>query len=310
VDAITTESGRTLWVKRDDRASTRYGGSKVRKLEYALGRARAEGAHELVTLGAVGSHHVLATTLHGVDAGFSVRAWLVPQPWNPHAQANISAAVAAGLVARPTREAALPFRVAGWRMAQRFAHLHKGAYYIELGGSDLDGAYGCMKAARELALQIQRGECPMPDWLVVGFGSSGTAAGLAVGLAREGLPIKVRAVCISRPRAVLATLARRLVWGLSRELNLDAHDAWRRLVIDDGYVGRGYGWPIDRGAIARDVAARSGLAVESTYTEKAFCAALDLAETGARVLYWHTLSAGTWPLPASLPPEIDRLLLR
>src|SRR4051812_6441451 len=50
-----------LWIKHDDLSGTVYGGNKVRKLEFLLGEARARGARRLVTLGAIGSHHVLAT---------------------------------------------------------------------------------------------------------------------------------------------------------------------------------------------------------------------------------------------------------
>jgi len=61
-----------------------YGGNKVRKLEYLLADARARGATRLVTIGAVGSHHVLATTLYGGREGFRVEAALVPQPRTEH----------------------------------------------------------------------------------------------------------------------------------------------------------------------------------------------------------------------------------
>src|SRR6478672_9992546 len=63
-----------LWVKHDDASGSVYGGNKVRKLEFLLGEARASGARRLVTLGAIGSHHVLATAVYGGRAGFLVDA--------------------------------------------------------------------------------------------------------------------------------------------------------------------------------------------------------------------------------------------
>ena len=54
-----------LAVKRDDLASTVYGGNKLRKLEHLLGDAKAKGKRRLVTMGAVGSHQVVATALFG-----------------------------------------------------------------------------------------------------------------------------------------------------------------------------------------------------------------------------------------------------
>ena len=55
-------SARTsLWVKRDDLTHPVYGGSKIRKLEPLLAEAVRQGARQVVTVGALGSHHVLAT---------------------------------------------------------------------------------------------------------------------------------------------------------------------------------------------------------------------------------------------------------
>jgi 1-aminocyclopropane-1-carboxylate deaminase/D-cysteine desulfhydrase-like pyridoxal-dependent ACC family enzyme len=79
-----SRGGCSLWVKRDDLTGEAYGGNKVRKLEYLLADARARGATRLVTIGAVGSHHVLATTLYGRREGFAVEAALVPQPRTDH----------------------------------------------------------------------------------------------------------------------------------------------------------------------------------------------------------------------------------
>src|SRR5437870_2021466 len=47
-----------LWVKRDDESGLKYGGNKVRKLEFLLAEAKQSGARRLATLGAIGSHHV------------------------------------------------------------------------------------------------------------------------------------------------------------------------------------------------------------------------------------------------------------
>ncbi|MGH7437038.1 MAG: pyridoxal-phosphate dependent enzyme, partial [Polyangiaceae bacterium] len=86
-----------LWVKRDDLTSPEYGGNKVRKLERILEHARARGARRIITIGAAGSHHVLATTYHGRKAGLEVEAVLVPQPGTPHVVEVLRASLAAGL---------------------------------------------------------------------------------------------------------------------------------------------------------------------------------------------------------------------
>ena len=61
-------------------------------------------------------------------------------------------------------------------------------------------------------------------------------------------------------------------------------------------------------SVAMAEASRFGLLLDTTYTSKAYAAALELART-RRVLYWHTLSSAPLPL-ADLPPlpaEYERL---
>src|SRR6188768_952119 len=57
--------GDRVYVKRDDRVSDLYGGNKVRRFEYLLGRALDEGAKTLVTVGGLASTQVTATILLG-----------------------------------------------------------------------------------------------------------------------------------------------------------------------------------------------------------------------------------------------------
>ncbi len=93
IDALSTRRA-TLWVKRDDLSSAIYGGNKVRKLEHLLGAARDAGRSKLLTIGAVGSHQVVATAVYGKLHGFTVEAILVPQPSTAHARENLSVALA------------------------------------------------------------------------------------------------------------------------------------------------------------------------------------------------------------------------
>ena len=66
-----------LLIKRDDAISFGFGGNKVRKLEYVLAQARANGADTLVTLGGLQSNHARATAAAGVPAA---GALMTPPP--------------------------------------------------------------------------------------------------------------------------------------------------------------------------------------------------------------------------------------
>lgn len=305
-----------LWVKRDDVSSDVYGGNKVRKLELLLAAARAEGKTRIVTMGAAGSHQVVATALYGAREGFEVEAVLVPQPASPHAIHNLEVAVACGLRAHvaPAWAAAPP------RMMSRWG---SDAYFIPLGGSNVLGSLGLVDAALELAEQIAAGELDEPDEIVVAMGSGGTVAGLAAGLERAGLRARVIAVAISPPARVLAHVARRLAKKTAEAAGLDVAASTRaaaRIELVTSYIGRGYGLPTTEGEAATRAAEAAGLAVDVAYTAKALACALTRARsytfgggTGSsprRVLFWHTLS--TTPIaspaePARLPARLARL---
>lgn len=295
-----------LWVKRDDLTAPLYGGNKVRKLEYILADARARSATRLVTIGAVGSHHVLATTLYGTRAGFAVEAGLVPQPRTDHAAEVVRAGIARGMRALP----AGGYVGVASRVAPRL--LARGTYFVTVGGSSVLGSLGYVQAARELARQVTAGEMPEPDVIVAALGSGGTVAGLAAGLELAGMRAKVVGVVVAEPAWAVAFRARSLARGCMRRLGARPRRGWldERLVIDRRWLGAGYGHATDAGARATEEAARAGLALDPTYTAKTFAAALARVEalqgdpTPKTVLYWHTLSsAPASPLLLGAPDE-------
>ncbi len=295
--------GERLWVKRDDLTSPLYGGNKVRKLELLLGAARDAGKTRIVTLGAVGSHQVVATALYGTREGFAVDAILVPQPASPHAELNVRVALAQGLHA-----VACP----AWSLAPAYVASRWGgdAYFIPLGGSNALGSLGFVDAAHELAAQVRAGDLPEPSMVVVAMGSGGTAAGLAVGFEQAGLGTRVLGVAVAPPTPVLRHMARRLAQKTAALAGLPVSAGLRaakRIDVEGKWIGRGYGHPTDEGRAAMDVAKAEGLVLDTTYTAKAFACALELArgegtaasaERSGPILYWHTLS--TAPLEGLL----------
>src|SRR5256885_4770791 len=67
-----------LWVKREDRSSPRYGGNKVRGLEFLL--AGAPPGSVFVTVGGTGSTHCLATAVHAAALSCPAPLAQFPQP--------------------------------------------------------------------------------------------------------------------------------------------------------------------------------------------------------------------------------------
>jgi D-cysteine desulfhydrase len=323
LDALSGELAE-LWVKNDGRVHPEYGGNKVRKLELVLPRAVERGARRLVTMGAAGSHHVLATVLFGKKLGLPTAAVLCPQPHTEHAEETLIATLALGCDAHPVSSMA--------RTALGVARiLRPGDYVLPPGGSSVTGTLGYLRAVGELADQIRGGVLPEPDLIVAPLGSGGTVAGLLAGVLREGLASRVIGVEVAvQPQLgrtlalALATLATRRDAGSAGPLRLH-----RRLEVDGSQLGRGYGHPTADGSHATAVARHHGLELDPTYTAKTFAKVLDLVQpAGAahparrsgpggrplRVLYWHTLSSvSLGPLLAGAPrppPELAALLTR
>ena len=73
-------------MQRDDLSDSRYGGNKVRKLEHLLAIAARRGG-PVLTAGAIGSHHVVATAVHAARLGLEVEAVRFPQPVTDHVEA-------------------------------------------------------------------------------------------------------------------------------------------------------------------------------------------------------------------------------
>ena len=301
----TAES--TLWVKRDDLTNPVYGGSKVRKLEPLLSDAKQRGAVRVVTVGTVGSHHVLATGVFGRLAGLEVEAVVLPRPHSPHVIETARASVGQGVTLVPASSYTEALR-------HLSARTDEGCYPIPAGGSNRLSSTALVAAVYELAAQVRAGVLPEPELIVLPLGSGGTVAGLAAGLVRTGLRSRVLAVAVAEPVKVFAHKAR----ALARELvdhSLRA-GVLARIEIERRYLGEGYGQPTRASEHATRVAADVGLTLDATYTAKAFAAALDRIALGneARVLFWHTFSGAplapllqSAPTEAELDPDVRRL---
>jgi 1-aminocyclopropane-1-carboxylate deaminase/D-cysteine desulfhydrase-like pyridoxal-dependent ACC family enzyme len=306
LESLSTKSC-SLWIKRDDLTHPVYGGSKVRKLGRLLDDAAEVGASRIVTLGAVGSHHVLSTGIFGKLAGLEVEAVALRQPQSEHVLETLRASIGQGVRLFPADSYAEAARYLAASAAD-------GAYLIPAGGSSRLGTLGVLEAATELAAQVAAGELPEPDLLVVPLGSGGTVGGLLAGLAQARLRTRVLAVAVADPVKLFAHKAR----ALAKELVDDPlrPHVLERLEIERRYLGDGYGYATAAGDHATRCAARLALVLDATYTAKAFAAALDRVALGAErhILFWHTLSGAPLaplligaPLESELDSSVRRL---
>ncbi len=309
-EAVSRALGCEVWVKRDDQTHRRYGGNKVRKLVPLLAEARARGVTHLLTLGAAGSHHALATSVHGAAAGFHVEVALFPQPGSAHVEAVLRASARQAERVHPSHDVATAM---GTLLVRSLALRAAGArpWIIPVGGSNPIGASGYLDAQRELAAQVEAARCPPPDVQVCALGSGGTLAGLLAGHAAVGAGGEVWGARVTPRLAVPLMRIRGLARSVLRRAAVDARCPPVR--VFEGTLGGGYGRSTPEGDAARDLFARDGITLDDTYTAKAAAGLVALAQrTPRRYLLWHTLSSAPMqPLvegAGELPPSLRALL--
>ncbi len=287
-----------LYVKRDDMSSKLYGGNKVRKLEFLLGRARQTDLDTILTVGGIGSNHLLATALHGREHGFATVGVVFDQPLNDGVRRNMAAHRGAGVELIGCGSKYLVPAAIAWTLA-RLKREGRPAHYVPGGGSSPLGALGFFNAGLEVAEQVSAGMMPEPRAVFLPYGTGGTAVGLALGLQAAGLSTRVVAVRVidrllaNRPRVeLLARGVRRLIHEHQPDVVLPDRPA-ANLEIRHGYIGSGYGHPTDEAVAA--VAAfceHEDIRLEFTYTGKAAAAFLDEARCmNGPLLFWNTYSS-------------------
>lgn len=291
-----------LFVKQDDLSGSVYGGNKIRKLEFLMGEALREKRKTVMTYGAAGSNHALATAICAQQLGLQAVSILAPQEPSAHVCKNLLAGQAAGaeLVYCPHFS---DFPEMTRQRVEYYSQLDGVApYIIPTGGTNAVGALGFVQAGIELAQQIP------PDVVYVPMGTGGTLSGLLVGLKLAGLKTKIEAVRVVDPAFRDATHIRILFNEICQKLEVDLELYEADFTIRDEFFGDGYGIPTSTGMAAIALfEEREGIFLENTYTAKTVAALLHDLDVGAlknkTVLYWNTLnsrdlssfSAGTSP---------------
>lgn len=285
------------WVKRDDLSGDPYGGNKVRKLEFLLADACNKGTTRVITAGAFGSHHALATTVYARKLGLDVTVVLFPQRVTPHVQQILFMLKGLGADMRFTRRMEF-VPVSLGRVRRSFGSQ---AYVIKPGGSDALGTLGYVECGLELARQWADGVAPRPRRIHVAAGTLGTVAGLALGLAIAGEEVDIAATRITstlvtneRALTQLVRVTRALLEGDAAGRNSlpSVKDIMRRVSFIHDQIGAGYGRSTPASDRATEQFARAGMVLDETYTAKAAAALLadPLTRTG-HTLFMNTLSA-------------------
>lgn len=280
--------GPRLVIKRDDTIGFAFGGNKVRKIRLVAADALRAGADTLITAGGVQSNHARVTAAAAARLG--MRAVLVVNgtpPERPTGNALLDTLVGADIRYVATREERAPMMD---QVAEDLRHAGRRPYVIPIGASTPLGACGYVLAVSELLQQMDA-----PDVIVHSTSSGGTQAGIVAGCALAGVRTRVIGISADEPAASLEQAIRGILAGLPAVIGGSARQFDRMpVVIDDRFVGDGYGIPTAASREAIDLLARTeAVFLDPTYTAKAMAGLLaavrrgefDVAQT---VLFWHT----------------------
>lgn len=315
----SNEETGNLWIKRDDLTNDCYGGNKVRKLEFILADAKRKNKHTLVTMGAIGTNHGVATAIFGKKNNFRSRIFLFDQPVSETVKNNLNAMAAFGAELRHTKS------ILKTALAYYASHLWPvGKYHLPAGGSNIMGCIGFVNAALELKQQIDAGDMPVPETIICPVGSSGTLAGLTLGCQLAGLETQVIGIRVAPSHlgpvpictAGTAQSLMKETYRYLRKLDKTIPEIQlNRIVLDDDYYGDGYGCSSEAGNRARSAFSNAGIELESTYTAKAAAAVLDQCQQNPSsvMLYWHTFNSAelkpdSSPEMVHLPDHLKKLI--
>ncbi len=279
--------GPTIWIKRDDLSGSLLSGNKVRKLEFTVAHAKAEGSEVLITCGGLQSNHCRATAVVGAQLGMPVHLVLrgtLDEANNAELDGNLLLDHLAGAkvdyYAREDYQKNLKNILD--RVKEDYRLNVQKAHIIPTGASDGIGLWGYVAACKELAENFRSNQLS-PDLIVTATGSGGTQAGLTLGakLYDFGCEVLGFAVCDDNAyfkRKVTADITEfkvRYSHRFNDALASTDQDVFAEALMaihtNDHYIGDGY-------AIASDDVLESiimlsrleGIVLDPVYTGKAF----------------------------------------
>ena len=162
-------------------------------------------------------------------------------------------------------------------VTEKFAANGRKPYLIPGGGSNKIGALGYVSCAYEMLAQFDAQGLDV-GWIVLASGSAGTHAGLLAGLHAAGSDIPVMGISVRQPRERQIAAVHKLAAATAAQLT-DIPLSLDKTLIDDGYVGAGYGLPTEGTIAAINLIARKeGVLLDPVYSAKGLAGMIGLTE--------------------------------
>ncbi|KAL6595070.1 hypothetical protein ACP70R_048173 [Stipagrostis hirtigluma subsp. patula] len=288
--------GTEVWIKRDDLSGMQLSGNKVRKLEFLMADAVAQGADCIITLGGVQSSHCRASAVAAkylnLDCYLILRTSkaLVDKDLGLVGNLLVERLVGAHIDLVSEEEYSEIGSVAlAELLKKRLQEEGRKPYVIPAGGSNSLGTWGYIEATREIELQVQQSADIQFDDIVLPSGSWWNHCWSRLGSRLSSLKAKVHAFSIWHDPGYLYAHVQDLIDGLQSGFN--AHD----IVRVENAKGLGYGMnTAEELQFVKDIASATGIVLDPVSSGKAALRMLkDMAGNpdrwnGRKILFIHT----------------------
>ena len=296
-----------IWVKRDDLTHDVYGGNKPRKYEFVFADILKKKKDTILTQGAIGTNHGLATTIHAKRFGLQTHLFLVEQ--------EPSQTVLENLLCHHYFGAKLHLMSNNRQRKLRIQLkllFNRSSYFVTTGASSPLGTLGFVNAAFELKEQIDKKLVPEPNKLFVAVGSLATCAGLVLGLELAQVETQIIGIGVTDPSwsskeatLELASEALKIMREVDSSIPDVTQEMGKRLVVDHSYFGGKYGLSTAEALEAIEIAKKDNLKLEYVYTGKTLSGLIDYIRKGKileseTVLFWNSKSS------ADLTPYVKK----
>ena len=287
LENISRLLGTQIYIKRDDMTGLGLGGNKVRKLEYLLAQAKAQGAQIVFTTGGAQSNHAMLTAAAARRLGMEP-ILILKKRGVTDLRGNQLLERLMGVDVRFMDTDSYDDIYAEMDRVGRESG--KTYYKIPCGGSNALGTLGYMDCVREI-----RDQGMEFDHIICAEGSGGTMAGLALGAKLHMPHARVTGMMVDTDPfdRITLDLMRGAAALLGEEMEISRADFDLR-----DMCGPGYAIASEAGNAAVSMMAENeGIFLDPVYTGKAFAGLIAMAKEGAfapedRVLFVHSGGAG------------------
>ncbi|MCK5763515.1 MAG: D-cysteine desulfhydrase family protein [Clostridiales bacterium] len=293
-----------IYIKRDDLTGFASGGNKLRKLDYLVGDALDNGCTALLTYGGIQTNHgrltAAAAARYGLKCGIIMDG---PPPEKISGNLVLDKMMGADLFFMDDTDFknSANYNEKYSRLKEKttkevidyYEEIGDAVYTIPVGGSSIVGAVGYIDAAKEIGAQLDEMNIDI-DYLVTGYGSVGTFAGLYLGSKMINAKYEVIGICVSEKSDDVINDNIKYMNSISEKLELNIDVERKDIWIEKDFVGKGYNIPDkETREYMYKMASEEAIILDPCYTGKVFKGMMELIKSGkikkgSNVLFMHT----------------------